>query len=237
MQTLDKSEKRVRQMFDDIADRYDFLNHLLSWNIDRYWRWQTVRRAPPALRGPILDLCTGTGDLALAYGRATLGKFPIIAVDFSHAMLVNALDKARRLRRDQNLHFVEADAQSLPFPDEYFELVTIAFGLRNVTDMDRGLREMARVCRPGGRLAVLEFSLPRRPLLRRLYRWYFRHLLPRIGQALAHNRHDAYNYLPESVEQFPSGPALVERLRSAGFRSVRYAPLTFGIATLYIGTK
>jgi demethylmenaquinone methyltransferase/2-methoxy-6-polyprenyl-1,4-benzoquinol methylase len=237
MHAVDKSEHRVRQMFSDIADRYDFLNHLLSLNVDRYWRWQTVRRVPPVLRAPILDVCTGTGDLALAYHRATLGKFPIVAADFSHAMLLRAREKAKRRRQLENLHFVEADAQALPFADDAFGLVTVAFGLRNVTNTDRGLREMARVCRPGGHIAILEFSLPRGRALRQLYGFYFRNVLPRIGQALARNRHDAYNYLPASVEEFPSGEALLTRIRSAGLANARCVPLTFGIATLYIGTK
>ncbi len=234
---VDKSEKRVRQMFGEIADRYDFLNHLLSLNVDRYWRWQTVRRVPPPLRGPILDICTGTADLALAYHRAILGKFPVVAADFSHAMLVHGQQKAARTPHSENLHFVECDAQHIPFDDGTFQLVTVAFGLRNVTDTDRGLREMSRVCQDGGRLAVLEFSMPDRVGLKQLYSFYFRHILPRIGQLVARNRSDAYNYLPSSVEEFPSGQALVRRMRFAGFSHVKYVPLTFGIATLYIGTK
>ncbi len=234
---VDKSGRRVRQMFGEIADRYDFLNHLLSLNIDRYWRWQTVRRVPPALRAPILDVCTGTADLALAYHKATLGKFPVVAVDFSHQMLVHALAKARRVGHCEKLAFFEADAQSLPFGDDTFELVTVAFGLRNVADTDQALREMTRVCRPGGRIAILEFSMPRQPVLGALYRFYFRHLLPRIGQTLARNRCDAYNYLPASVEEFPSGAALADRMRAAGMVTAQFIPLTLGVATLYIGTK
>jgi demethylmenaquinone methyltransferase/2-methoxy-6-polyprenyl-1,4-benzoquinol methylase len=234
---VDKSERRVRQMFGEIADRYDFLNHLLSLNVDRYWRWQTVRRVPPPLRGAILDVCTGTADLALAYHQATLGKVPVVAADFSHPMLSRGRGKALQRPNHQHLHFVECDTQRLPFEDGAFQLVTVAFGLRNVADTDRGLREMARVCQEGGRVAVLEFSMPERPILKQMYGFYFRHLLPRIGQAVARNRYDAYNYLPSSVQEFPQGQALVRRMRFAGLSSVRYVPLTFGIATLYIGTK
>lgn len=224
-------------MFGEIAGRYDFLNHLLSLNIDRYWRWRTVRKVPPVEGGPILDLCTGTGDLALAYHKAGAGRVRIVAADFCHPMLVLGHRKGRRAGADGEIAFVEADAQLLPFPDECFAIVCVAFGLRNLSDTDRGLREMARVCRRGGKVAVLEFSLPRWWPLRVVYGWYFRHLLPRIGQALARNRTDAYNYLPASVGEFPSGEALAERMRRADLTNVSFHPLTLGIATLYIGTK
>lgn len=223
-------------MFGEIAGRYDLLNHLLSLNVDRYWRWRAVRQAPPG-DGPILDLCTGTGDLALAYYRASRGQARIVAADFCHPMLVLGEQKRSRSGVNGQLTFVEADAQRLPFPDDYFAIVCVAFGLRNVTDTDRGLGEMARVCRPGGRVVVLEFSMPQRQPLRAVYSWYFRRVLPRIGQALARNRQDAYRYLPESVGEFPSGEALAERMRAAGMSSVSHRPLTLGVATLYVGVK
>jgi demethylmenaquinone methyltransferase/2-methoxy-6-polyprenyl-1,4-benzoquinol methylase len=234
---VDKSEARVRRMFGEIAGRYDFLNHLLSLNVDRYWRWRTVRRVPPSAEGPILDLCTGTGDLALAYYRASGGRTRIVAADFCHPMLVVGDRKRRDAGANGQLAFVEADAQRLPFPDNYFSIVCVAFGLRNVTDTDRGLAEMTRVCRPGGKVAVLEFSLPRWQPFRAVYGWYFRNVLPRIGQALARNRQEAYHYLPASVGEFPSGEALAERLRRAGLAEVVFFPLTLGVATLYVGTK
>jgi demethylmenaquinone methyltransferase / 2-methoxy-6-polyprenyl-1,4-benzoquinol methylase len=235
--TVDKSEIRVRRMFGEIAERYDFLNHLLSLGIDRYWRWRTVRRVPPQGDAPLLDLCTGTGDLALAYFKRSGGTLPIVAADFCPEMLTIGRRKAARAGANGRLTFVEADAQQLPFPDDSFQIVSVAFGLRNVTDTDRGLREIARVCRPGGRVAVLEFSLPRRQPLRGLYRWYFSRVLPRIGQALARNRWSAYNYLPQSVGEFPSGELLAEKMRAAGLKEVHFTPLTFGVATLYVGTK
>ncbi|HVC94281.1 MAG TPA: bifunctional demethylmenaquinone methyltransferase/2-methoxy-6-polyprenyl-1,4-benzoquinol methylase UbiE [Pirellulales bacterium] len=234
---VDKSEARVRRMFGEIAGRYDFLNHLLSLNVDRYWRWRTVRRVPPSGEGPILDLCTGTGDLALAYYRASRGRARIVAADFCHPMLVVGDRKRRDAGANGQVAFVEADAQRLPFPDDYFSIVCVAFGLRNVTDTDRGLAEMTRVCRPGGKVAVLEFSLPRWQPFRAVYGWYFRNVLPRIGQALARNRQEAYHYLPASVGEFPSGEALAERLRRAGLAEVVFVPLTLGVATLYVGTK
>jgi demethylmenaquinone methyltransferase/2-methoxy-6-polyprenyl-1,4-benzoquinol methylase len=233
---VDKSEARVRGMFSEIAPRYDFMNHLLSLGTDVYWRWRTVRKVRPSGESPILDLCTGTGDLALAFGRATGGQTPIVGADFCHGMLVIGQGKAQRVGAPQ-ITFVEADAQRLPFADDEFQIVSVAFGLRNVTDTDRGLREMVRVCRPGGRVAVLEFSMPRWQPFRFFYGLYFRYVLPRIGQLLARNRRDAYNYLPESVGEFPSGEALAERMRAAGTREVRYYPLTLGVATLYVGTK
>ncbi len=234
--TVDKSDTRVRRMFGEIAGRYDFLNHLLSLGLDRYWRWQTVRRVPPQGDAPVLDVCTGTGDLALAYFRRTRGNAPIVAADFCPEMLVIGRQKGDRAGANGQMMFVEADAQRLPFPDDSFQIVSVAFGLRNVADTDRGLREMARVCRPGGRVAVLEFSLPLRPL-RGVYNWYFRKVLPRIGQAVSGSRSSAYDYLPASVGEFPSGEALAGRMRAAGLCEVSFSPLTFGVATLYVGTK
>ncbi|MBI3467875.1 MAG: bifunctional demethylmenaquinone methyltransferase/2-methoxy-6-polyprenyl-1,4-benzoquinol methylase UbiE [Planctomycetes bacterium] len=234
---VDKSEARVRRMFGQIARRYDLLNHLLSLNIDKRWRRQTVRAVPPGGDGAILDLCTGTGDLALAYYRATDERTPIVGADFCHEMLAVGAEKGRRAAANGRLSFIEADAQRLPFTDDHFQIVSVAFGLRNVTDTDRGLREMVRVCRPGGRVAVLEFSMPRRRPFRGVYRWYFRHVLPRIGQLLARNRESAYNYLPASVSEFPDGEALENRLRAAGLKDVWSRPLTFGVATLYVGCK
>src|SRR5581483_329342 len=158
--TVDKSGARVRRMFGEIAQRYDLLNHLLSMNVDKYWRWRTVRAVPPRGDGPILDLCSGTGDLALAYYKASGGRLPIVAADFCHPMLVLGRDKGRRAGANGQMTFVEADAQRLPLPDDHFQIVCVAFGLRNVTDTDQGLREMVRVCQPGGQVAVLEFSQP-----------------------------------------------------------------------------
>lgn len=233
---VDKSEARVRSMFGAIAARYDFLNHLLSLGVDVYWRWRTVRKVPPAGDAPILDLCTGTGDLALAYHRAAGGQTSVVGADFCHPMLVIGHAKAAKSRAEQ-VSFVEADAQRLPFADDHFQIVSVAFGLRNVADTDRGLREMVRVCRPGGKVAVLEFSMPRWQPFKFLYGWYFRHVLPRIGQFLARNQQEAYSYLPASVGEFPSGEALAKRMRAAGASQVRYYPLTLGVATLYVGTK
>jgi demethylmenaquinone methyltransferase / 2-methoxy-6-polyprenyl-1,4-benzoquinol methylase len=234
---LDKREARIRRMFGNIAPSYDLLNHLLSANIDHYWRWRTTRLVPPRGGAPILDLCTGTGDLALAYDRAARGQVPIIGADFCHEMIARAGEKARQRRAAGRIRFLEADAQHLPFPDNTFQIATVAFGLRNVTDTDRGLAEMVRVTRPGGKVAILEFSQPRGWLFGRLYRFYFRYVLPFIGQAISRSKDNAYRYLPASVLEFPDGQALADRLRRHGLTDVFWRPFTFGIATLYVGTK
>jgi demethylmenaquinone methyltransferase/2-methoxy-6-polyprenyl-1,4-benzoquinol methylase len=237
---LDKREERIRTMFGNIARRYDLLNHLLSLNVDRYWRWRTTRLVPPEVgpdAAPILDVCTGTGDLALAYDRAARGRVPIVGSDFCLPMLLPARQKAARRKAAERISFVEADTQRLPFADDTFQLTTVAFGLRNVTDTDKGLREMVRVTRPGGRVAILEFSRPRGMVFGRLYKFYFTHILPRVGQAVSRSRESAYEYLPASVLEFPDGEALAAKLREHGLKEVRWHPLTFGIATLYVGTK
>jgi demethylmenaquinone methyltransferase/2-methoxy-6-polyprenyl-1,4-benzoquinol methylase len=234
---VDKSSERVRRMFGGIARRYDFLNHLLSLGIDHYWRRRTVRLVPPNGTQPILDVCTGTGDLALAYDRAARGTTTIIATDFSPEMLAIGRQKAERAGADGRLSFLEADTQSLPLSSDQFQIVCVAFGLRNVADTNRGLAEMVRVAAPGGRVAVLEFSTPSREPFKSVYGWYFRHVLPRIGRLFARKSGDAYEYLPASVGEFPQGEALCQRMRDAGLVDVRSYPLTFGVTTLYIGVK
>ncbi len=235
---LDKSSDRVRRMFGAIAGRYDLLNHLLSLGIDLYWRRRTVRLVPPRPdAGPILDVCTGTGDLALAYWKASGRAAQIVATDFCQPMLVLADRKARGAGAQDQISWLEADTQQLPFDDDMFQIVCVAFGLRNVSDTDRGLAEMVRVCRRGGRVAVLEFSMPTLWPLSALYRFYFRHILPRVGQALAKNDQSAYNYLPASVVQFPQGEELVARMQNAGLAGVELHRFTLGIATLYVGSK
>lgn len=233
--TVDKSGPRVRRMFGEIAPRYDLLNHLLSLNVDRYWRRRAVQLVPPQSGMKILDLCTGTGDLAFAFLRAAHGNAEIVAADFCHQMLTIGRAKAARAAANGQVNFVEADAQSLPLPDNEFDVVCVAFGLRNVADTDQGLREMTRVCRPGGRVAVLEFTTPQWQPFKAVYGWYFRRVLPRIGQWIARNRESAYSYLPESVGEFAQGAELIQKMESAGLVSVKQHSLTLGIATLYVG--
>ncbi|WP_231749184.1 bifunctional demethylmenaquinone methyltransferase/2-methoxy-6-polyprenyl-1,4-benzoquinol methylase UbiE [Tautonia plasticadhaerens] len=234
---VDKSGHRVRSMFASIAGKYDLLNHLLSLNVDRMWRAFTVRTVPPEPGVPVLDCCTGTADLALAYDRAAGGKSPVIGSDFCREMLLIGNQKARKLGAQDRVTLIEGDTQRLPFPTGEFGVVTVAFGLRNVSDTAKGLDEMIRVARPGGKVAILEFSRPRGPVLGRLYLTFFTHVLPRVGQAVAPNRYDAYRYLPESVMQFPDGQEMLDLMTSRGLVDAVQHPLTFGIATLYVGTK
>ncbi len=234
---LDKREAKIRGMFGAIAPCYDLLNHVLSLNIDRYWRARTTKLVPPVGTDPILDLCTGTGDLAFAYDRAAKGKVEIVGADFCAPMLTRAVAKAAKRGAGERIKFVEADAQKLPFPDDTFQIVCVAFGLRNVTDTDRGLAEMVRVAKPGGRVVVLEFSKPRDRVFGPLYRFYFRSILPRVGQLVSRSPDDAYSYLPASVLEFPDYEALTAKMEQHGLRDACYRAMTFGIATLYVGTK
>jgi demethylmenaquinone methyltransferase / 2-methoxy-6-polyprenyl-1,4-benzoquinol methylase len=239
---VDKSGERVRKMFGEIARRYDLLNHTLSGGVDKYWRWRTVRLVAPEGDAPILDVCTGTGDLAFAYARAGKNRIRVIGADFTIQMLQLAeqkRDRAIRLGKlpEDLVQFVEADTQLLPFESDQFQIVSVAFGLRNVSDTRAGLREMARVCRAGGRVAVLEFSRPKGKLFSAVYLRYFRTVLPRIGQIVSGSHEAAYHYLPQSVAEFPCGEEMAELMRSCGLTDVQYRVMTAGIATLYWGRK
>ena len=225
----------VREMFARVAPRYDLLNHLLSLNIDRFWRSRVARRFRAVLARPgarVLDLCCGTGDLALALG----GKGPasVIGADFCHPMLERAAGKLGQARMPVLL--VEADALRMPFPDSSFDLVTSAFGFRNLADYDTGLREMFRLLRPGGQIGVLEFAEPPGRLLAPLYGFYFRHVLPKVGGAISGDP-GAYTYLPASVEKFPSPEELTGWMGEAGFQEVEFQRFTGGVACLHTGRR
>ena len=230
---VDKSGSRIQQMFGEISGRYDFMNHFLSAGTDVYWRWKTVRLARPEPSGPILDVCTGTGDLAFAWRKAASPEVSVYATDFTHGMLKIAESK-KRLR---DVEFFEADTQTLPFPNDQFQRVSVAFGLRNVSSTIGGLEEMTRVCKPGGQVVVLEFSLPDNKFVSSVYQWYFRNILPWLGQLLVRNRQAAYEYLPQSVSEFPAGEQLTALMEEAGLERTSFHPLTGGIATVYIGYK
>lgn len=234
---VDKSDQRVRAMFGSIARRYDFLNHLLSLNIDRSWRRFTTKMVPPEPGVAVLDCCTGTADLALEYHKVGKGLSPVIGTDFCHEMLILGNVKVRKAQASENVVLVEGDTQRLPLPTNTFGVVTVAFGLRNVRDTVRGIDEMIRVAKPGGKVAILEFSRPRGAVLGRAYLAFFRQVLPRVGQAIAPNSQGAYHYLPASVLQFPDGQEMVDLLTSRGLTKTRAYPLTFGVATLYVGVK
>jgi demethylmenaquinone methyltransferase / 2-methoxy-6-polyprenyl-1,4-benzoquinol methylase len=224
----------VREMFTSIAPRYDLLNHILSFNVDRLWWRKTARSFASVLarEARVLDLCCGTGDMTFALRRVA-GKSPakILGVDFSHAMLQRANTKSA----GKSLRWVEADALHLPFPEERFDLITAAFGFRNLADYDAGLREMVRLLRPGGQCGILDFGEPR-GLIGKLYRVYFKRVLPVVGTVVSGVK-GPYVYLPASVERFPSPEEMLERMRRAGFCEVSWTPYTFGIAGLYRGKK
>lgn len=236
--SVDKSGRKVRTMFASIAHRYDFLNHFLSVNIDKLWRSRTTRLAPPPANGGlIVDCCTGTGDLAVAYDKKAKGANPIVATDFCRPMLERCLPKFEKTRASGRVAVVESDAQHLPLPSEISDLTTVAFGLRNIADTAQGLDELIRVTRPQGRVAILEFSRPTGRILGPLYLAFFRRVLPRVGQAIAPNASNAYAYLPASVLEFPDGQAMLDLMAQRGLGHCKAFPMTFGIATLYLGVK
>ena len=235
--------RAVRDMFTAIAPRYDLLNHILSLNVDRMWWRRTARIFHHILRrsdAQVLDLCCGTGDMTFALRRQAGKASPqILGADFSHAMLQRALAKSAHKppvsSGPGSPRWIEADALSLPFPDEHFDLVTSAFGFRNLADYDAGLREILRVLRPAGECGILDFGEPQ-GLMGHIYRLYFKQVLPRVGTMISGVR-GPYAYLPASVERFPRPEEMLERMRRAGFRQATWTPYTFGIAGLYRGTK
>jgi demethylmenaquinone methyltransferase/2-methoxy-6-polyprenyl-1,4-benzoquinol methylase len=240
--TESEASSKVREMFSQIAPRYDLLNHLLSFDIDRLWRYRAARRLRPILqrRGAlVLDLCCGTGDLAFALARA--GNARVIGADFVHAMLVRAREK-RAAQQDGRrgdflaMPFCEADALQLPFAEGSFDLVTAAFGFRNLANYEAGLREMQRVLRPGGTLAILEFTEPPRGMFGDLYRWYFCSVLPRIGGWISGER-SAYTYLPKSVARFFRPRELAALMSSVGYESVEFRVWTLGTVALHTATR
>jgi demethylmenaquinone methyltransferase/2-methoxy-6-polyprenyl-1,4-benzoquinol methylase len=237
------ASKKVREMFTEIAPRYDFLNHLLSLQLDRLWRARTATHLRAILERPdalVLDLCCGTGDLAFALARA--GRAHVVGADFAHTMLVRAREKssARVPSQDQNAAspgpFFEADALRLPFADASFDLVTTAFGFRNLANYEAGLREIQRVLKPGGTVAILEFAEPPEGMLGDLYRWYFCKVLPKIGGLISRDQ-AAYKYLPKSVARFFRPPELAALMTAVGFHSVDYRVWTFGTVALHTAVR
>jgi demethylmenaquinone methyltransferase / 2-methoxy-6-polyprenyl-1,4-benzoquinol methylase len=229
------SAAAVQQMFDSIAGRYDLLNHVLSCNVDRWWWWRAARQFRAILARPeatVLDICCGTGDMTLALlrHRPKAGR-PVLAADFSHAMLARGVEKFR----GRNVVAMEADALHLPLAGDSLDLVTSAFGFRNLANYEAGLREFHRVLRPGGELGILDFSEPG-GMMGKLYAFYFRRVLPAIGSRLSGDG-GAYAYLPSSVHRFPPPPEMLELMRKTGFTQVSWTPYSFGIAGLYRGVK
>jgi demethylmenaquinone methyltransferase/2-methoxy-6-polyprenyl-1,4-benzoquinol methylase len=235
--------RAVREMFTSIAPRYDLLNHVLSFNIDRMWWRRTARSFRHIVTRPdarILDLCCGTGDMTFALRRQAGKASPqILGADFSHAMLQRASAKSAAKNgsgpEGSSPGWIEADALNLPFPSAHFDLVTSAFGFRNLTDYDAGLSEIVRVLRPGGECGILDFGEPN-GAMGALYRIYFKQILPRVGTMISGVR-GPYAYLPASVERFPPPEEMLERMKRAGFAEATWSPYTFGIAGLYRGKK
>jgi demethylmenaquinone methyltransferase/2-methoxy-6-polyprenyl-1,4-benzoquinol methylase len=236
-----EAARNVREMFTRIAPRYDLLNHLLSLELDRMWRARTARILQPILDRPearILDLCCGTGDLAFALQRRARGR--VCGADFAHTMLVRAREKGRLEARGGpagwKIPFVESDALRMPFADASFDLVTAAFGFRNLANYEAGLREMRRVLRPGGTAAILEFTEPKPGWFGEFYRWYFRAVLPRLGGMISGDR-AAYTYLPSSVSKFLRPDELTELMRRNGFENPAARVWTGGTVALHTGVR
>jgi len=237
-----EASARVREMFGSIAPRYDFLNHLLSGNMDRLWRRRVVARFQSVLQRPearVLDLCCGTGDLTIALARG--GRAKVIGSDYAHPMLVRAIEKSKKYSpggsRSENLTgYIEADALNLPYAANSFDLVTDAFGFRNLANYDRGFAEIFRVLRPGGQVGILEFNEPTGDYFGRIFRFYMKRILPRLGRIISGSKF-AYSYLPASVEKFPTPDDLIAKLSAAGFTDPSYELWTGGSVALYRATK
>jgi demethylmenaquinone methyltransferase / 2-methoxy-6-polyprenyl-1,4-benzoquinol methylase len=231
----DKTPSRIAGMFDAIAPRYDLLNHVLSAGLDRRWRDVAVKALALGDDARVLDLCSGTGDLALATVRAST-RASVVGVDFAGEMLRLGAAKVQAASLGSRIRLVRGDAASIPVGTATCDAATIAFGIRNVAEPERALREIARVLKPGARLAILEFGQPRIPGVRTLYSWYFRYLLPLVGRLISKHQ-SAYSYLPASVGTFPPPAEFSKTLAATGFSQVRAVPLTFGIVYLFIGER
>lgn len=226
---------QVREMFDNIAPRYDFLNHTLSLSVDRLWRRRAVRAVGEYAPRRILDVATGTGDLAIALARH-IPAAEVTGVDISEGMLAVAQRKVAARGLDGRIGLLRGDAEHLPLDDASVDAASVAFGVRNFGDLGAGLRELARTIKPGGAVVILEFSRPRNRVFRTLYEWYTSRVLPRIGGAVSRDRR-AYRYLPASVEEFHAPERFLEMMREAGFGNCRARSQSFGIAQLYIGER
>ncbi|MGD1845211.1 MAG: bifunctional demethylmenaquinone methyltransferase/2-methoxy-6-polyprenyl-1,4-benzoquinol methylase UbiE [Salibacteraceae bacterium] len=227
-------KEQVAEMFDNIAGRYDFLNHFLSLGIDITWRRKAIRKLRSIQPKAILDIATGTGDFAVEASRLKPNK--IVGVDISHEMLEVGRKKMVRKSLENLIDMRSGDSENLQFEDNSFDAITVAFGVRNFENLDKGLSEMHRVLRPGGKAAIIEFSRPRKFPVKQLYFFYFLKILPAIGRWFSKDAR-AYSYLPESVQAFPDGEDFIGRMHQAGFKEMKAYALTFGIATLYMGSK
>ena len=230
----DKTQQ-VEQMFDNIASTYDTLNHRLSWNIDRYWRRKAIRKLQPFAPKEVLDIATGTGDFAIQTCRF-LPSVSIKGVDISEGMMAVGRKKVELMGLQERIFFERQDCTALTFDDNSYDAVIAAFGIRNFADLDKGLREMCRVLRPGGHLCILELTHPVAFPVRQLFQLYSHTVLPLYGRLISKDS-EAYTYLTKTIEAFPQGERMVEILQQAGFRQAQFQRLTFGICTLYFATK
>ena len=231
---------RIKNLFSAIARHYDFLNSLLSLKRDKVWRQETVKASEVEPTSKVLDVCTGTGELALAYTDKLGTDGFVIGSDFCFEMLVigdRKLQQPVGVVSNRTTSFLAADTLTLPFLDNTFDVVSVGFGIRNVSDLEMGIREMTRVAAPGGRVVILEFTQPVNPLFRSLYYFYFTKVLPFLGNLISRNKDDAYGYLPRSVMQFPNCGALKKVMEECGLMDVRYQRKTFGIVAIHVGKK
>ena len=232
--TADKA-RQVETMFDNIAPTYDRLNHRLSWNIDRYWRRKAIDRLVPHRPKTILDIATGTGDFAIQAAQAMPGA-TVTGADISEGMMKIGAQKVEQAGLSKQVHFQREDCMQLSFADDTFDAVTAAFGIRNFANLDRGLSEMCRVLKPGGRLVIVELTTPVRFPMRQLFHVYSHTVLPLYGRLISHDT-SAYSYLTRTIEAFPQGERMMDILQKAGFAEANFQRLTFGICTLYYSTK
>ncbi len=232
-----KDAATIRSMFAAVSQRYDLLNHLLSLNRDKYWRKKAVEMSGLAEGDLVLDVCSGTADLALEYSEKAGPGGMVVGTDFCPEMLHIGRRKLTVARRGARVELMVADTLGLPFHDDAFDVVSVAFGIRNVSDHEAGIREMARVAKQGGRVVILEFSLPEGGLFGKMYTTYFTRVLPVIGKVISRGGNDAYRYLPDSVLEFPRGNEMRRVMERCGLASVSAKELTLGIVALYIGVK
>ncbi|MEK6766060.1 MAG: bifunctional demethylmenaquinone methyltransferase/2-methoxy-6-polyprenyl-1,4-benzoquinol methylase UbiE [Planctomycetota bacterium] len=234
---LKKKAENIRNMFGSIVRVYDFLNALLSLNFDKSWRKFAAKVSDVKPDTKVLDVCTGTGDLAISYSKLLNGNGLVVGSDYCHDMLRYGLPKIKKRHLEHKIKLIEADTLQLPFRDNSFEISTVAFGIRNVADLEAGIKEMRRVVGPDGRVVILEFSQPANFLFRRIYFFYFTRILPMIGRLVSKSRIDAYTYLPQSVLAFPDKLSLKKKMEECGLEDVRFFTRTLGIVTVHIGKK
>ncbi len=235
MFTISGKSKQIQHMFSSIAPRYDFLNRFLSFGIDTRWRQFAVKLVKYCETGRILDAATGTGDMAMDTAAVTPTSVGIVGIDFCSEMIDIAKSKIRNSPYADRINLSVAPCEAIPFPENSFDSVTIAFGIRNLADRHKGLKEMHRIIKKGGRLIILEFSTPRSPIVKTIYYFYFRRILPIVGGLFS--KYAAYKYLPESVLEFPAQEDFKQILSSVGFINTYHHDLTYGIVTVYVGEK